>query len=75
MPYGVSSHHMEFPGTISLSSATLRMVVLDILESLHRHGVDRVVFINGQGGNLAAITEAAREARERSGILCAVCQW
>jgi len=75
MPYGVSGHHMEFPGTISLSSTTLRMVVLDILESLHRHGVDRVVFINGHGGNLAAITEAAREARERSGVLCAVCQW
>ena len=58
VPYGVSWHHLAFPGTISLSSATLTNVLVEIVESLARHGFPRVVFVNGHGGNSAALTAA-----------------
>lgn len=75
MPYGVSGHHKEFPGTITLTPDTLQMVVYDVLESLDRYGVERVVFMNGHGGNIGALTGAINEAREDFGMLCAICHW
>ena len=75
MPYGVSGHHKEFPGVITLDSLTLQQVIYEILVSLDRYGVDRVVFMNGHGGNLGAITEAAKRARDDFGTVCAVVHW
>ena len=74
-PYGVSGHHKEFPGVITLESSTLQRVIYEILGSLARYGVDRVVFMNGHGGNLGALTGAAKKARDEFGMLCAVVQW
>lgn len=74
-PYGVSGHHKEFPGVITLESTTLQRVIYEILRSLDRYGVDRVVFMNGHGGNLGALTGAAKKARDDFGMLCAVVQW
>ncbi|MEM3986743.1 MAG: creatininase family protein [Candidatus Methanomethylicia archaeon] len=75
LPYGVAVHHMDFPGTITLSPNTFRAVLMDILESLSKHGVSKVLFINGHGGNLNSLLEVCRYAREKFGILCVVCQW
>lgn len=75
MPYGVSGHHKEFPGVITLEPETLQRVVYEILQSLSRYGIERVVFMNGHGGNLGAITGAAKEARDDFGVLCAIVQW
>ena len=75
MPYGVSGHHKEFPGTITLSPETLQRVVYELLENIYTNGVNRVVFMNGHGGNLGAITGAVKEARDDFGMICAICQW
>lgn len=75
MPYGVSSHHRDFPGTIYLEEHTFQKVISEILECLDRYNIKRVIFINGHGGNLQAIAEAAKEAREKYGTLCAIVQW
>lgn len=56
--FGMSVHHMEFPGTITLSPDTFMAVTRDILESLHRHGFRRVLILNGHGGNIAPLTTA-----------------
>ncbi|MEW1724569.1 creatininase family protein [Streptomyces sp. NPDC093109] len=48
------SHEHEdpaWPGTVSISAATLHAVVRDIAESLRRTGTDRLVLVNGHGGN------------------------
>jgi creatinine amidohydrolase len=73
--YGVSGHHKEFPGVLTMSSQTYSKVVFEILESLNRYGVERVLFINGHGGNTGSIIEAAKKARESFGMLCAVSHW
>ncbi len=51
LPYGYSEHHMNFPGTITLSQDTYREVLVEIAESLAAHGVDRLVMVNCHGGN------------------------
>lgn len=64
VPYGVSWHHMRFPGTITLTTRTLATVLVEIATSLARHGFPRVVFVNGHGGNTAAIALAVEEAAQ-----------
>ena len=63
--YGDSSHHLGFPGTLSLRPDTLMEVVRDVCRSLARHGFDRVVLVNGhKGSNLPALTSAVRTLHE-----------
>jgi creatinine amidohydrolase len=58
IPWGVSWHHMDFPGTITLRDSTLADLVCDIVGSLHEHGVKRFVLVNIHGGNNAALQMA-----------------
>jgi creatinine amidohydrolase len=46
-----SQEHAGWPGSVSIRSATLAAIVNDVAESLRRAGVERLVVINGHGGN------------------------
>ncbi|MGQ9530791.1 MAG: creatininase family protein [Candidatus Bathycorpusculaceae bacterium] len=74
VPFGVSSHHKQFWGTIYVSPKTLKKYVKEICLSLNYYGVKKIVIVNGHGGNLNALTEAARELRE-NGIFASIFQW
>ena len=65
VPFGVSWHHMHFPGTITLTPETLSTVLVEIVASLAQHGFPRVAIVNGHGGNSAAITTAVETVRQR----------
>lgn len=45
--YGVAHQALDFSGTLTLEPATLRALVVDIGRSLARHGLDRLVILNG----------------------------
>lgn len=57
---GVAEEHRAFDGTMWVSPETFRAYVRESAESLVAHGVDRVVFVNGHGGNVEALAEVAR---------------
>lgn len=59
--YGISYHHMAFPGTISLSPETLISIVVDIGSSLVVYGVKKLIILNGHGGNTPALKCAAQK--------------
>jgi len=46
-----SHEHAAWAGTVSLSARTLYSVVFDIAESVRRSGIERLVLVNGHGGN------------------------
>ncbi len=58
--YGVARAAIDFPGTLSLEPETLRSLVVDIGRSLARHGLDRLVILNGHRdlGHMKALDEA-----------------
>ncbi|GAA0549175.1 creatininase family protein [Halorubrum ejinorense] len=60
IPVGVAEEHRAFDGTMWVSPETFRAYVRESAESLVAHGVDRVVFVNGHGGNVEALAEVAR---------------
>jgi creatinine amidohydrolase len=45
--FGWSPHHMVLPGTITIRPEVLLEVVYDVAQSLHAHGFDRFIFLNG----------------------------
>ncbi len=51
IPYGVSYHHDDFMGTISVSNETLSKIVYEIGINLARQGIKKLVIINGHGDN------------------------
>jgi creatinine amidohydrolase len=55
LPFGFAEHHIPFGGTISLRAGTYADVIADIGTSLGREGFRRIVFLNGHGGNDAAM--------------------
>ena len=65
IPYGASPLAETWPGTVSLSRATLVRVIVDVVQSLARHGFHRVVLSNYQAdpGHLRAMADARRRVR------------
>jgi creatinine amidohydrolase/Fe(II)-dependent formamide hydrolase-like protein len=55
--YGASGEHETFPGTVSIGHDALRAVLVELGRSACRWA-SRLVFVNGHGGNLAAVTGA-----------------
>ena len=60
IPYGISYHHDDFPGTLSISNEALSRIVYDIGMSVARNGIQKLVIINGHGGNAPALNYAAQ---------------
>jgi len=62
---GVAEEHRAFDGTLWVSADAFRAYVRETATSLASHGVDRIVLVNGHGGNVAALDEvAARLSRD-----------
>ncbi|MDH4129382.1 MAG: creatininase family protein [Spirochaetota bacterium] len=73
--YGMSNHHMAFPGTISLNPTTLICVVKDVLMSLYAHGFSKFYFLNGHGGNISSVDSAFSEITRDIDITCKIISW
>ncbi len=68
IPFGMSEYHMTWPGTITLSASTVTALLKDVARSLIRHGVKRIVIINGHEGNAPSIQVAASEIQWETGV-------
>ena len=60
IPVGVAEEHRAFDGTMWVSPETFRAYVREATASMPHHDIDRVVFVNGHGGNVEALAEVAR---------------
>jgi creatinine amidohydrolase/Fe(II)-dependent formamide hydrolase-like protein/GNAT superfamily N-acetyltransferase len=60
LSYGVSYHHSDFKGTLSISNTTLSQMVYEIGMGVAANGIRKLVIINGHGGNAPALNYAAQ---------------
>jgi mycofactocin system creatininase family protein len=63
--YGASGEHQGFAGTVSIGTAAVEQLLVEYGRSAARWA-SRLVFVNGHGGNVAALTKAARTLRSES---------
>ena len=71
LPYGVSYHHMSFPGTMTLTPETFQAVVLEVVDSLRQHGLERFFVIDGHAGNQGALDVLMTKLRFQMGVRAA----
>ncbi|WP_017906917.1 creatininase family protein [Pseudomonas asplenii] len=79
---GMAQHHLAFAGTISLRPSTFIAAIGDWVRSLAGHGFEKILFLNGHGGNIASIEAAfsqlyaeASFARRPAGFALKLCNW
>jgi len=63
LSYGSSGEHQSFPGTSSIGTDALRLVVVELVRSM-RTWARRVVLVNAHGGNVEALTVAVGQLLE-----------
>ncbi|MBL8926880.1 MAG: mycofactocin biosynthesis peptidyl-dipeptidase MftE [Pseudonocardia sp.] len=72
--YGASGEHEGFPGTVSIGHEALRLLLVELGRSAARWA-GRVLFVNGHGGNVPTLVDAARllrhEGRDAAWLACA----
>lgn len=73
--YGYSEHHMQFPGTVTLSQDTYRDAVVDIGASLAEHGVDRLILLNCHGGNREPLSLAVDRLERNHDVTTHFVHW
>ena len=73
IPYGTESNLMHFPMAMNISPATLSIVLVDLVESLARHGIRKVVLLNSHGGN--DLKPVLRELYEQTPAKLFLCNW
>jgi len=71
----LSWYHMQFPGSLRLSTTTFLQVFREVCDSLVHHGLERIVAVNGHGGNIAALTVAVNHYFETTGRRVFLAQW
>lgn len=67
--FGWSPHHMVLPGTITIRPDLLAEFAFDMVASLHHHGFDNFVFINGHRiVNITWMQIAGEKAKRQLGV-------
>ena len=51
IPYGTETNQMEFPMAMNLNPSTLAKVIADLVDSLAKHKIHKLLLLNGHGGN------------------------
>lgn len=73
--YGVSYNHIDFPGTGSVQVNTLKQYLIDIALSFFSQGFEKLIILNGHGGNNATVAVAAHDIRLQTKKFVGVLTW
>lgn len=75
MPFGVNTNHLQIPGALALSvtPTTLLKFLADVVDSLERQGLRKLVLLNGHGGN--ELKPLIREMHHRTRVFVCLCDW
>ncbi|GBD35571.1 Putative mycofactocin system creatinine amidohydrolase family protein MftE [bacterium HR36] len=75
LPFGVNTNYFRIPGAVALSimPSTLGKIIADLVESLERQGIRKLLLLNGHGGN--ELKPILRELFPRTTVFIALCDW
>ncbi|MCY2955239.1 MAG: creatininase family protein [Planctomycetota bacterium] len=75
LPFGVNTNQLQIPAavTLSVTPTTLLKILADLVDSLERQGVRKLLLLNGHGGN--ELKPLMRELHHRSNVFLFLCDW
>lgn len=68
IPFGGKDYFDSSHGGISIRQSTLTALLDDMIDSLVKHGLRKLLIINGHGGNVPAIVEVTARWRDTEGL-------
>ncbi len=73
IPYGTETNQMAFPLAMNINPSTLLAVIRDLVDSLARHGIHKIVLLNSHGGN--DLKPVLRELHGTTPAQLFLCNW
>jgi creatinine amidohydrolase len=73
IPYGTETNQMAFPLAMNVNPTTLFAVITDLVDSLARHGIRKIVLLNSHGGN--DLKPLVRELYGKTPAWLFLCNW
>jgi creatinine amidohydrolase len=73
IPYGTETNLQAFPLAMNLQPSTLGRIVADLAESLNKSGVQKLLILNGHGGN--DFKPLLRELHGQTPVQLFLCDW
>jgi creatinine amidohydrolase len=74
-PVGISTEHIDYPGTLTLPTEIALQTWMSLGESIARSGVKKLVMVTSHGGNSAAMGLVAQDLRAQHGLLAVTTGW
>jgi creatinine amidohydrolase len=74
-PVGISTEHIDYPGTQTLSTEAALRTWMALGESVARAGIRKFVMVTSHGGNSSAMMLVAQDLRARHGMLAVTTGW
>ena len=74
-PVGISTEHVDYPGTLTLPTETALKSWMALGESVARAGIRKLVMVTSHGGNSAAMTLVAQDLRAQHGLFVVSTSW
>jgi len=74
-PVGISTEHIDYPGTLTLSTEQALRDWMALGTGVARAGIKKLVMVTSHGGNSAAMTLVAQDLRARHGLLAVTTGW
>lgn len=72
---GRSEEHTAFPGSLTLSAATLQKMWFEVGQSVARAGLRKLIIFNSHGGQIQVMQIVARELRIAFGMFVVGASW
>ena len=72
---GLSPEHSRYPGTLTLSPSTLLALWTQLGECVARAGIQKLLLLNGHGGQVSVMDIVARELRSQQHLLVYSASW
>jgi creatinine amidohydrolase len=72
---GISTEHIDYPGTLTLPAELALKTWLALGESVARAGIKKLVMVTSHGGNSAAMNLVAQDLRAQHGMLVVTTAW
>jgi creatinine amidohydrolase len=75
LPFGVNTNYFHVQGALacSLNPTTLLAILTDLVDSLERQGVRKLLLLNGHGGN--ELKPLLRQLHPRTTVFLCLCDW
>lgn len=73
--YGITKSLLAYPGSLTVSPDTFTKYITEIMMSFVRTGMNKIVVLNGHGGQNDELKKAAFDIFEKTGVKIAVIHW